>query len=56
MPRISGPKYFDQLISDPVAIILFSDKILIVRRDGTSLERELVNGDEDYDDMPEGHG
>lgn len=56
MPRLADPKYFELLISDPVAVVLFNDKILVVRKDGTSLERELVYDAEDYDDMPEGHG
>lgn len=56
MPTIVRPKYFEQLIADPVAVVIFRDKILIVRENGSAIEREIADGDEDYDDMPEGHG
>jgi hypothetical protein len=56
MPKLGKPEYFEQLIHDPVAVVIFNDKVLVVRADGSSIERELANGDEDYDDMPEGHG
>jgi hypothetical protein len=56
MPRLGEPKYFEQLIPDPVAVIIFTDKIIIARKDGSIVERELPSSVEDYDDMPEGHG
>lgn len=59
MPKIqthsNGDKYFEQLIPDPIVVILFKDKVTIVRADGHVVERELApDTDDDYDDHPIG--
>lgn len=55
MPRLGDPKYFQQLVADPVAVVVFLDKIIIVREGGTILSFDRAREDE-FDDMPEGHG
>jgi hypothetical protein len=56
MPRLGDPKYFEQLIHDPVAVVIYKDKIVIIRIEGSVVERELFSTAEECDDMPEGQG
>jgi hypothetical protein len=45
------------MVTDPAAVFVFRDMILVVCEDGRQITREINQSfDEDYDDMPEGHG
>ena len=38
----NGQQYFVEMIPDPVAVVLFTDKVVIIRADGAVIERELA--------------
>lgn len=39
----NGERYFVESVPDPVAVVLFKDKVVIVRASGHIIERELAD-------------
>jgi hypothetical protein len=50
-PQISKRRSLDAVINEPVVVVIFADKVIIVNSAGQVIEREIANhSKDDYED------